>query len=302
MYVNLNVKNYKHSIVLTVYNAYDDVNLCLQTMEKSLNFQEIELIIIDDCSKNDTKLLLEEFALKNTIRLYVHSENKGYLFSVNEGLALAKGEIITLLNSDTTIPKEFTKRIIDCFSSRSQIGIASPILASGNPFSVPYPKISPLEIDKMDIKVRKNTPQYPAIVFPDGACFSISRACYDKIGFFDTIYEDGYFEEVDYCMRAYEAGFDTVFIDNLYVYHKSHASFGKAETQKRMKKNKHIFMQKWGNAYNILHKMFPKQEHKKRIFLEFYTYPYFLFRNIMFFITKLLPVASIRREIRKKYQ
>lgn len=295
-------KNSKHSIVLTVYNAYDDVHLCLLSLEKSLEFHTTELIIIDDCSKDETRILLQEFAQKYPIHLYRHEENKGYLYSINEGLSYATGDIITLLNSDTTIPTHFTSRILACFEARKQIGIASPILASGNPFSIPYPKISPLEIDSMDIKIRAEIPDYPAIVFPDGACFSIHRKCYEKIGFFDTLYGQGYFEEVDYCMRAYEAGFDTVLIDNVYVYHKSHASFGKRETQNRMKKNKHIFMKKWGDKYTILHNMFPKKEHKKRLFLKFYSYPYFLFHTTMYFLTKCIPFPKVRRDMRKKYQ
>ena len=44
-----------HSIVLTVYNAPDDVLLCLQSLANSLDLSRVELVIVDDASKEETQ-------------------------------------------------------------------------------------------------------------------------------------------------------------------------------------------------------------------------------------------------------
>lgn len=296
-----------HSIILPVYNAFEEVSLCLKSLENSLDLNNnsfVELIIIDDMSNKETQKLLQDMAQKNkNISLYRHEKNLGYLLSVNEGISYAKGDIITLINSDTTIPKDFTKRIRACFNSRKEIGIASPILASGNPFSIKmYKNLKPLDVDIMDCRVKNNTPQYPTIVFPDGACFSISRACLNAVGLFDTAYAMGYFEELDYCMRAHEAGFDTVYVDNMYVYHTTHASFGKEQKRKYMAKNRALFHEMWGEKYHKIHTRFPKLEHKKRIYLCFYSKLEYYYQISILFLSKLIPCASVRRTIRAKFQ
>lgn len=300
-----------HSVVLTVYNAPKDVSFCLKSLENSLDFSETELVIVDDASEEETYLLLKSFADKHeSIKLIRHTQNKGYLHSVNDGILACSSEIITLLNSDTYIPKDFSKRIFACFSHDEKIGVASPVLAHGNPFSVP-PQLCDKFLDEaslisvlesMDAKAQKILPLYPDIVFPDGACFSFRKKCLDCIGLFDEQYSPGYFEELDFCMRAVEAGFRTVFIDNLYVYHKSHASFGKKKTSEYMQRNKKIFNDKWSDKYRALAVRFPKKQHKKRVFCAFYSYADYIKVELLLKLSRIIPCRSVRRKIRARYQ
>ncbi len=293
-----------HSIIIPIYNAPREVSDCFTSIAKAINFAEVELILIDDASQLETKELIQNFVLKNPeVQHIVHAENCGYLATVNEGLSLAKGDVITLLNSDTTIPNFFSKRVLDCFNHKENIGVASPILAKGIPFSIPLLKgLAPQDVDKMDKLIRENKPLYPTIIFPDGACFSISRPCLEKVGYFDSSYQSGYFEELDFSMRAVEQGFSTVFIDNLYVYHRSHASFSSDKTKELMARNKKIFMEKWGNKYLELYKFFPKSEHKKRIYSKFYPLSYYYYTCFLLKLSKFIPITSLRRKIRQKYQ
>ena len=130
-----------HSVVLTVYNAPFDVDLCLRSLASSLDFLQVELILVDDASKQETQKILDDFIAQYPQAVLVrHAENKGYLHSVNDGIRHAHGDIITLLNSDTFIPAGFSDRILACFGSSGQIGVASPVLSHGNPFSVPIAK------------------------------------------------------------------------------------------------------------------------------------------------------------------
>lgn len=300
-----------HSLVLTVYNAPQDVAFCLESLEKSVDFSKVEFVIVDDASEEETRLLLQNFAEKHEqVRVIHHTENKGYLHSANDGISACSSDIITLLNSDTYISVGFSERILACFSSDEKIGVASPILAHGNPFSVP-PQLGGCVLDKeslvrrledMEAKARKIVPVYPDIVFPDGACFSMHKACLERVGLFDGRYSPGYFEELDFCMRAVEAGYRTVFIDNLYVYHKSHASFGKKKTSEYMRRNRNLFYDSWNSAYEPLARKFPKKQHKKRVFCAFYSYGDYLKTELLLKLSRIIPFRSVRRKIRALYQ
>lgn len=303
---------FKYSLVLTVYNAPDDVRLCLQSIANSLDLSSAQLVIVDDASKEETQKILDDFAAKYPHVLFVrHEKNQGYLHSVNDGISHAQGDIITLLNSDTYIPSDFVSRILACFEQDEHIGIASPVLSHGNPFSVPVTCDIKQDIDKknlpslvnaMNEKAKNIVPQYPDIVFPDGACFSIRRVCLEKIGMFSEEYSPGYFEELDFCMRAQQKGFRAVFIENLYVYHKSHASFGHKKTNEYMERNKKRFFNDWDREYSVLKNKFPKKYHKKRVFCSFYPFWYYVFVESILKISRIIPSHAVRKKIRALYQ
>lgn len=301
----------KHSIVLTVYNAPDDVRLCLRSIINSLDFSCAELIIVDDASREETQKILDDFAAENPAVILVrHEKNQGYLSSVNHGISHTHGDIITLLNSDTYIPCDFSSRIQACFAHNEKIGVASPVLSHGNPFSVPVTYTPEQKIredcllsrlDYMDKKAKNIVPLYPNTVFCDGTCFSFSRQCLEQAGEFNEEYSPGYFEEIDFCMRAQQKGFSCVLIENLYIYHKAHASFGKKKCE-YMKRNETRFYREWANEYNRLIKRFPKKEHKKRVFCSFYPFWYYVLVESLLKVSRIIPCSYIRRKIRSLYQ
>lgn len=299
-----------HSLVITVYNAPKDVALCLFSVERSLDLTKTELVLADDASQKETADILDAFIAKHPqVKLVRHEKNQGYLHTVNDGIKACTCDIVTLLNSDTFIPLDFGSRILACFEKDKNIGAASPVLAHGNPFSVPLAGKSVYSDDEVVLltekrngQAKKIQPLYPDIVFPDGACFSVRRECFEKIGLFDEKYSPGYFEELDFCMRVVKAGYRTVFIDNLYVYHKSHASFGKKKTSEFMQRNKVLFRETWGEEYRALARKFPKKQHKKRVFCAFYSLWYYYFAEAVLRFSKIIPVSSVRRKIRSRWQ
>ena len=63
-----------------------------------------------------------------------------------------------------------------------------------------------------------------------GFCLFITRECLDEVGLLSEAYSRGYFEDVDYCLRAREAGFRNVCATGIYVGHVGNRSF---ENEKR---------------------------------------------------------------------
>lgn len=307
------------SVVVPIYNAPEDVALCLDSLKQHFGGERCELLLINDTSGPETTELLRTF-VKNFdegrvpttnggqpldppfIRLVEHTDNRGYLHTVNEALGLASGNVIVLLNSDTVIPAGFAERVLACFASDEKIGLASPATSHCGLFSIPMkPGLTGTDVAVMDAPLRAHAPLYPTVILPDGFCFCIRRAVIDAIGLFDERYNPGYYEETDYGMRARQAGWKTVLIDNLFVFHKAQASFGSSRNKELVQRNKILFTELWGKEFDDLRARFPREEQKKRLYGLIYSFRERVWRRTARFLAQLCPHAPTRRAIRRKY-
>ena len=86
------------SIIMPSYNCGRYISESVQSVLKQ-TYSKWELIIVDDCSKDDTREILHSFKDKR-IKLFYNKENRGAAFSRNYALKEAEGEWIAFLDSD----------------------------------------------------------------------------------------------------------------------------------------------------------------------------------------------------------
>ncbi len=91
----------RFSIVCTNFNKAPYLEECLKSILLQ-EFDDYELILIDDCSTDGSLVILQRFAnlLGDKCRLLVHDVNQGMAASYNKAFALASGEILCLIDSD----------------------------------------------------------------------------------------------------------------------------------------------------------------------------------------------------------
>ena len=88
------------SIVMPAYNSEKYISDSINSVIKQ-TYTDWELIIIDDCSKDNTLSIVKEFqATYNNIRIYRNDENSGVSKTRNKGIYEAQGEWIAFLDSD----------------------------------------------------------------------------------------------------------------------------------------------------------------------------------------------------------
>jgi len=93
-------ENPKISIVVSVYNGEAYLEKALLSIENQ-DFKDIEIIMVDDCSKDNSVNLIKELMKKDPrIRLYQNEENKGALFTKTKGVLNAKGKYVMTLDED----------------------------------------------------------------------------------------------------------------------------------------------------------------------------------------------------------
>ncbi len=113
------------SIIIPAYNEAKTIHLILdKVIETKLNFDiQKEIIIVNDCSKDNTQEVLEEYIAKNNIkniRLHKHEINQGKGAAIHNGIKLATGDYLIVQDADLEYdPNEYNillKPIIDGFA------------------------------------------------------------------------------------------------------------------------------------------------------------------------------------------
>jgi len=99
-------ENPKISIIITVYNGEGYLKTALLSIQNQ-DFKDVEIIMIDDCSKDNSVNLIKELMIKDPrIVLYQNEENKGMLYTKTRGALHAKGKYIMILDWMIYIHKE----------------------------------------------------------------------------------------------------------------------------------------------------------------------------------------------------
>lgn len=96
------------SIIIPAYNAEKEIERCIESIINQ-SFKDIEIIIINDGSRDDTSKIINRLAKKYPILKAIHTENQGAYNARLTGVKESRGEWITFVDADDTItPNAFT--------------------------------------------------------------------------------------------------------------------------------------------------------------------------------------------------
>ncbi|MAD95066.1 MAG: hypothetical protein CML33_06175 [Rhodobacteraceae bacterium] len=251
-------------IIIPVYRDLITVQRCLTSVLGTLTQLDAELFLVNDASPepdltNYCRGLREEHGLQ----LIEHSENRGFVASVNEGITALNGRDVIILNSDTEVPPGWIERLIAAAE-------ACPDAASVTPFSnnatiCSYPNFCadnhiPADLDRKAIDqlfAKANSGVTIEIPTGVGFCMFMRRSTIDEIGVFDEqAFGRGYGEENDWCLRASSKGWKHILCADLFVYHAGGVSFGKEATSLQ------------ANALAVMSERYPDYQRQIAAFVE----------------------------------
>lgn len=118
------MKKEKISIIVCAYNTEQYISKCLDSLIHQ-SYQNLEIIVVNDCSKDATSKILEEYEKKDPrILLFSNKENKGLAYSRNLGLKKASGNYIGFIDSDDYVDQDYYEKLINSIKEeRSEIAI-----------------------------------------------------------------------------------------------------------------------------------------------------------------------------------
>jgi glycosyltransferase involved in cell wall biosynthesis len=115
----------KVSVIIPTYNRSQMLKNTIQSVLQQTE-QDLEIIVIDDGSTDDTSQVVESLS-DGRIRYY-YKTNSGAAGARNLGLSKCKGEFVAFLDSDDLWPENYIETMVSALSNEKDIGVAySPI-------------------------------------------------------------------------------------------------------------------------------------------------------------------------------
>ena len=112
------------SIIIPVYNTGTYLENCLNSVKNQTYFN-IEVIMIDDGSIDDSGKICDDFAKADNRFNVIHTSNKGVSSARNTGLSVANGELISFVDSDDYIEPNMIEELLIDFDDQEDIIISA---------------------------------------------------------------------------------------------------------------------------------------------------------------------------------
>lgn len=217
---------YMISIIIPNYNGKKYLKECLDSLY-SMDQLEFEVIIIDNASQDDDFKWVGQY---NNLHFKQLDKNYGFSRAVNEGIYLAKGEYVLLLNNDTVIEKDFVQELVKTIKKDKQIfAVSSKMIAYHNRELIDdagdeYNLLGWTKKRGDGKSVEDFTTEKRVFSACAGAAL-YRKNIFDEIGYFDENFF-AYMEDVDIGYRANIYGYKNVYCPDAKVYHIGSATSG----------------------------------------------------------------------------
>jgi O-antigen biosynthesis protein len=212
------------SIIIPVWNQLEYTRYCLESIQAHTSLSH-EIIVVDNNSTDDTPSYLNTFPGVRTIR---NETNLGHAIATNRGIAVARGEILVLLNNDTVVTEGWLENLTACLLSAPDIGMVGPMTN--------YIGNTPQRIDGLSLLTLEEIQTYGSkFNRPDrskwrenelfGFCFVLKQELVGKIGGLDERFELGLCDDIDFNRRVRQAGYRTLVAGDTFIFHFGSRSF-----------------------------------------------------------------------------
>ena len=246
------------SVIIVNWNTGKLLQECLESLDKLPERSLIRLVVIVDNSSTDSSVSqAQETADRAGFTILLQTENLGFAKANNIGIAYVQehggaDDHILLLNPDTVVHPHAIEHMISVLVSKDTIGIVGPKLleATGavQPSVRSFPTLPVFMLLFLKLhRIFSNTATWQKYILADfdhttqqsvdqvmGAAFLIRNTAMQAIGPLD----EGFwiwFEEVDYCKRAKDAGFEILYTPSATVTHHKGTSFNQLVGLKKTK-------------------------------------------------------------------
>lgn len=142
---------FKISVLMAAYNEQDTIEQAIESI-LAQSFKNWHLVIVDDCSTDNTNAILQSYAQKlpDRMTIYRNKNNLGLAESLIKGASFCKAEYIARMDADDICkPYRFLKQV-EFLESHPEIALVSGAMEyineAGNVFGRTYPITSPAKI------------------------------------------------------------------------------------------------------------------------------------------------------------
>lgn len=219
------------SIVILVWQDRAFLRACLDSLAAARQDLRVEIVLVE----NGITLQKAEYALYDSVSIRIlHNErNRGVAAARNQGLKVAQGRYVMLLDADTQVTQGALATLVQFMDANPKVGLAAPRLQDmqGNlQFTcrklptvwskmlrrIPTRWAQDALADELLAKYDHRTPR--AVDYVIGACQIIRREAMQQVGLLDEQFFYGP-EDVDYCIRMWRGGWRVMYVPDAVVIH-----------------------------------------------------------------------------------
>ena len=256
------------SIITVPWNVKDLVRDNFNSIYNNTTGIDFEVIAIDNQSKDGTvEMLRKEFPQVNVI---ANNYNAGFSKANNQGIKIAKGDFVLLLNPDMRVNKGTLEGMVKWMKEHPEAGVAGCKLVSQTGETLPHVRRYPTIWDQLVIML-KLVHLFPGLLnkylYKDfdyetesevdsirGSFFMIRREVLDKLKGLDERYFI-WFEEVDFCRQTTNAGYKIMYtpvVSCVDFVGKSFSQVKRYKTQQMFTDSMLKYFKKWHPGWRYL--------------------------------------------------
>jgi GT2 family glycosyltransferase len=222
------------SIVVVAYRARDFVLRCLASIEENVSIP-IEVIVVDDGSEDGTpEAVRERFP---AARMVEQPENRGLAAGRNTAISVLRGHKVLMLDSDTKVRPGAVETLVRVLDENPQVGVAAPRLLNPDDsvqlscrrwpsLLIPIVRRGPIakvqpepEMHRRHMMMDFDFASQRPVVAAMGAAQMWRAELPSRIGSFDERISSYGGEDIDWCMRVWEAGLEVRYVPEAEIVH-----------------------------------------------------------------------------------
>ncbi len=194
------------SIIIPVYNSQNTIAILLNSLLSSqkVNFKEIELILVDDCSQdNSLELMKKWMTLKGVtlkgVKIVALKRNSGPARARNIGVKYAKGKVVLFLDSDVEVYSNTLFEIIRSFKNDPDLHALTGVWDKKQKGHKLFQKFKALR--DWSYWINERDPRNYYYLFSTRIA-AIDRKLFLRLGGFDTTYKAALVEDIELTYRV----------------------------------------------------------------------------------------------------
>ena len=209
-----------YSVVITNWNGADVLKKNIPKVAAATS-EALELIVVDDCSTDNSVKVLEDLTKKfKNLKIIKKEKNEGFSSTTNLGVKSARGDLVLLLNSDVIPRPGFLKPVWPLFQNEKLFAVGLHDLSFEKDGRVVSRGRGVGKFIRGYLMHRPGKITSGPSLWASCGSGLFRRDLWLKIGGLDTIYNPAYGEDWDLGYRAWKKGFEILFEENAVVEHR----------------------------------------------------------------------------------
>lgn len=205
-------ENPKVSVIMTAFNEEKYINAAIQSI-LGQSYQNFELIVVDDASTDNTSQFLEQYNDKR-LRVITNEVNRGWTYSRNKAIKLAKGHYIAIQDADDISKSQRLERQVKFLENNLNIGLVGSFCQM---ISEDTGKRYTLTRPLMDSHIRRAFIRMNPFIH---SSIMFRKCVLDEVGLYNSKYQ---FEDYELCLRI-TSKFKVANISEVLVIRNEHAN------------------------------------------------------------------------------